>query len=1267
MRNAESLRSQERRIAALAGPLRLQDRFAYRRRAVRPFCVLSASFLLFCVSSASLVFGGSIGHTLRFSASDLQVSYQDGYAIPSLPGCEPGWTVGKPMLPIAVCRVLIPTGASASTVEIVSCATETLAGEYQVLPAQMPRPVSAIQAPAFVNPDPAVYQSNQLYPTVPARLQGTGDKTGFRIAEVFAYPLHWLPAQRRLVLSTEITFRVNYEEDKTLAEFRTASQVGSAIEELQGLVLNPEDIRRFAPATKASDPQDLEYVVITSAELAGCFQPLLDWYRETGLTCDVKTREWITVNYPGVDAPERIRNFIIDYYANHGLTYVLLAGDTQIVPCRKGRAIVPGYTDDLPTDLYYADLQWSWDGDHDGIWGEYGDDTVDFYADVYVGRAPVDDSTQAAVFVNKVLGYELEPASGYMSRMLLPYTQLYATPYYSGELAQDSISAFLPGRWQKATLTGLSSTAPIHDSIEAGFGLCHIVAHGNSTGCYTMGGVPIYNVATANSQTNGRKLPVLTSIACYSGNFEYNECLAEALMNNPSGGAVAVIMNSRYGIAQPPGCGPAEKLDIRFYDYLFRLDSFELGRAHSASRDYYAADGRSGGIWQWSLYELNLFGDPRMPVWTAEPEVMLADYPALLNPGVQQVSVRVTSNSLPRAGARVRMFKPGDFDVSGVTGVNGQMSLNVNPQSAGTFHLVVLTQNGVPFRDSGQVRATGACVQCLSHALIDSAPGGNGDGIINPGETIRMPVWFRNFGNQPASGVLVRLRSSDPAVTLLDSMCSLGTLTPGESARAPDFSFAVASSCTNGYLIQFVLHAADQSDSAWDSRVMALVATSALAYQGCLVVDTFPGGNRNSRLDPGETAQLVVRLANYGYGNAFAVSGILRSGDPGLVVPDSMGGFGNIAPDSLGTSLADPFLVRADSAIPRETNVLCSLVVSPAGEPERRLSFLLPVGEMRTCDPVPDTGGASHRYYAYDDGDTGYAQCPTYDWVELRGTGTDLRLDSNDKTVRVNMPFPIRFFGTRYTTISVCSNGWLACGSTVARNWVNHQMPTGSPPGGMICPNWDNLDPGLSGRVWFRYDTTGHRIIIEWDSVAYHDTLGLRETFETIISDTTRATPTGDNEILFQYKTANYFGSSSIGIQNSTSLVGVNYLFDSSYHRAAALILPGRAIKFTTFAPSSGMEERASDVGPMAALEVRPSIFADRAVIRYASRGAGHAELVIYDRAGRKVTGWRVPGNSGSVVWDGRDVSGHRVGAGVYFCRLQSAHAGSACRLVLAR
>ena len=37
-----------------------------------------------------------------------------------------------------------------------------------------------------------------------------------------------------------------------------------------------------------------------------------------------------------------------------------------------------------------------------------------------------------------------------------------------------------------------------------------------------------------------------------------------------TGGALAVIFNSRYGWGTPPVLGPSEKLDMRFYDFFFK-------------------------------------------------------------------------------------------------------------------------------------------------------------------------------------------------------------------------------------------------------------------------------------------------------------------------------------------------------------------------------------------------------------------------------------------------------------------------------------------------------------------------------------------------------------------------------------------------------------------------------------------------------------------------------------------------------------------------
>jgi Peptidase family C25 len=65
---------------------------------------------------------------------------------------------------------------------------------------------------------------------------------------------------------------------------------------------------------------------------------------------------------------------------------VLLGGDVQYVPDRKCYLTVEVNTDVIPADLYYADLQYSWNSDGNSHYGEMTD-SVDLYHDVYVGRA----------------------------------------------------------------------------------------------------------------------------------------------------------------------------------------------------------------------------------------------------------------------------------------------------------------------------------------------------------------------------------------------------------------------------------------------------------------------------------------------------------------------------------------------------------------------------------------------------------------------------------------------------------------------------------------------------------------------------------------------------------------------------------------------------------------------------------------------------------------------------------------------------------------
>ena len=169
------------------------------------------------------------------------------------------------------------------------------------------------------------------------------------------------------------------------------------------------------------------------------------------------------------------------------------------------------------------------------------------------------------------------------------------------------------------------------------------------------------------------------------------------------------------------------------------------------------------------------------------------------------------------------------------------------------------------------------------------------------------------------------------------------------------------------------------------------------------------------------------------------------------------------------------------------------------------------------------------------------------------------------------------------------------------------------------------------------------------------------EKFEVIYYDTTVATPTGDNAILVQYLTANGYSSSTLGIQDGTMAIGIQNLFDGSYHKACEPIVPGRAILYTTQPPfPTGVADGSGVTGDLrkVRLSAYPNPFHGSATIAWGVSVAGNVSLKLYDASGREVRNLVSRGmNAGrySATWDGRADNGKRVAEGIYFCKLVTA------------
>ena len=85
------------------------------------------------------------------------------------------------------------------------------------------------------------------------------------------------------------------------------------------------------------------------------------------------TTDFIVANYRnGADIQETIRLFLQDAYAKWGTEYVLLGGDTDVLPARYViNTFYPTYSQtSIPVDLYYAALDGNWNANGNAFFGE---------------------------------------------------------------------------------------------------------------------------------------------------------------------------------------------------------------------------------------------------------------------------------------------------------------------------------------------------------------------------------------------------------------------------------------------------------------------------------------------------------------------------------------------------------------------------------------------------------------------------------------------------------------------------------------------------------------------------------------------------------------------------------------------------------------------------------------------------------------------------------------------------------------------------------
>ena len=301
--------------------------------------------------------------------------------------------------------------------------------------------------------------------------------------------------------------------------------------------------------------------------------------------------------------------------------------------------------------------------------------------------------------------------------------------------------------------------------------------------------------------TNLDKVPFVGTFACEAGDYansSYPECFSEVWIRVGYRGAIAHLASSVTSYWTEDDTLQRRVFDCGFDSSLYWV----MGMINKAKIIFYQQMGARTTRRYFEMY--NVMGDGAIDVYADIPHTLNVMHPAVIPIGTNPLTVTVSNAGLPVANALVCASGRSDTILHevGYTDATGQVTLTFTTTMPDTVFVTVTGHNLAPYL--GHILAlpsAGPYVVYLRHQIIDTMPGGNGDGIVNPGQNISMPVWVKNWGSATANNLQrAWLSTAAPNVTLTDSLKSFGDIPAGDSAYASDgFAFSVALSCSNGY------------------------------------------------------------------------------------------------------------------------------------------------------------------------------------------------------------------------------------------------------------------------------------------------------------------------------------------------------------------------------------------------------------------------------------------------------------------------------------
>jgi len=650
-----------------------------------------------------------LSYSFVFIEPGLQTVTSDdvGYTLLQMPGCMAiGKQAGAPMLPVKSVKLLIPAMKTVRSVNVVGNSVELTGVEKPVFPYQNPVPIGFEQEEFQFNT--ALYASDLLYPSILHDGYHVEYSHGYAILDITLNPVQYIPGEGRLLYYPELTVNIDLEDTGEVNQFfRNNPDDRDWVEKL---VYNPEitesytsDVPTFDyPGGLCNPSDDYDYVIITTAynsldywDTSGSipynWESLMDKHeQDDGLKCTLVTIQEITActDYHNSDPlfndlQAHIREFCKDAYEDWGTEYIFIGGDDEWIPARHMKY---SYESNVDSDIYWSNLDKTFNDDHDDLWGEEEDLGFDLYSELFIGRITCDTPQDVSNWMTKSFYYAdatdidyLENTGFYGNQSILEYSALYGFETWNSIHPEMPYNLSVkwtaeppnPG-WQGGSTSNAIAgfkNAINNDHVT----LISGIAHADATRSLDV------DMVSWESDYHNTKPFFIHDQGSHCGDMDAQDdgVLHSMLFHSDTELAFACIYNTCYGWVSYDGTNSSSALQQKlFWDYLFDLENnsgspinWQLGKAMAWSKDTMAPTinwtySGAPGSWRAIIQGCLLFGDPAQklkPPTNTPPSAPIIDGPTCRKPGVCYI---YTFNSTdPEGGAIFYLIDWGDNSI----------------------------------------------------------------------------------------------------------------------------------------------------------------------------------------------------------------------------------------------------------------------------------------------------------------------------------------------------------------------------------------------------------------------------------------------------------------------------------------------------------------------------------------------------------------------------------------------------------------------------